>query len=446
MDNLQIAQQDRDRLAALQTARAFWPNASPDAVMNNLIDRLQNVSLTTPAPPRPTRVPEKQRVFTTDQERTAYILQREANTSRSLVNAVQNITAMTLRDDKRLEDLRPTQAAAFAALTDLLQQNVRTIKENKTLISQMVNPNIGRSKQTLDLPVLVPAPIGHKPHHLVMNTSTLKDNIIVFNPMDPNADVVRTWDQIKQYGTKLFFTEEDYITAWTKVTSSDTLQQLHNMIHSKYSLAKIFKFWEELYSKTRSITDQQEIIDSFQRKKKEALVAAMLRVTVDIDQMEYAEDPAAWNGIRDKQRRDILMKIILPETFSYLRRQREAYEKNGYLLKVDEMIQEGRTFKQSYNYVPQKDYPEHVQIPSANNSIMPILSWNPRGNFQNKPQPMIVDQPIHQPIQRFTQPPPAIVINPQQQQQRGQTTSKQPYDKNCQQSQQSRSGSNGSSR
>jgi hypothetical protein len=156
----------------------------------------------------------------------------------------------------------------------------------------------------------------------------------------------------------------------------------------------------------------------------------MLRVTVDINQMEYAENPAAWNGIRDKQCRDVLMKIILMETFSYLRSRREAHEKNGYLLKVDEMIQEVHTFEQSYNYVPQKDYPEHAHVLSANNSIMPIHSWNPRGNFQNKPQPMEVDPLSHQPAQRFTQPPPAIVVNPQQQQQRGQTSSKPPYDRN----------------
>ena len=91
------------------------------------------------------------------------------------------------------------------------------------------------------------------------------------------------------------------------------------MIHSKYSLARILKFWEELYSKTRSITDQQEIIDYFRRKKKEPLIAAMLRVTVDMDHMEYAEDLADWTGIRDKHRCDVLMRIILPETFSYLR-------------------------------------------------------------------------------------------------------------------------------
>jgi hypothetical protein len=79
------------------------------------------------------------------------------------------------------------------------------------------------------------------------------------------------------------------------------------------------------------------------------------------------------------------------------------------------MIQEAHTFKQSYNYVPQKDHPEHAHVPSANNSIMPILSWNPRGNFQNKPQAMEVDPPLHQSAPRFTQPPPPIVVQPQQQ-------------------------------
>jgi hypothetical protein len=58
----------------------------------------------------------------------------------------------------------------FTQLTELLQQNARTIKENETLINPMVNPNLGRSKQTLDSPVLVPAPHGHKPNHSVMNT------------------------------------------------------------------------------------------------------------------------------------------------------------------------------------------------------------------------------------------------------------------------------------
>jgi hypothetical protein len=69
--------------------------------------------------------------------------------------------------------------------------------------------------------------------------------------------------------------------------------------------------------------------------------------------MEYCKDLAAWNGILNKQRRNVLMRIIPPETFSYLRSRQVAHEKNGYLLKVDNMIQESHTFEQSYNYVLQ---------------------------------------------------------------------------------------------
>ncbi len=38
-DNLRVAEQERDWLAALQQARQLRPDARPEPVMNNLIDR-----------------------------------------------------------------------------------------------------------------------------------------------------------------------------------------------------------------------------------------------------------------------------------------------------------------------------------------------------------------------------------------------------------------------
>jgi hypothetical protein len=160
-DNLRAAEQEWDRLAALQQAWQLQPDTWPDPVMNNLIDILQNVSISMPVAAPPARVPEKQRVFSTDQERTAFMLQREANNLRSIVQAVQSITTIALAADQWVEDLRTAQAEAFAQLTEPLQQNVRTIKENETLINQMVNPILGSSKQTLDPPILAPAPHGN---------------------------------------------------------------------------------------------------------------------------------------------------------------------------------------------------------------------------------------------------------------------------------------------
>jgi hypothetical protein len=46
------------------------------------------------------------------------------------------------------------------------------------------------------------------------------------------------------------------------VDKSHVQQRITTVAHSKYSPAQILKLWKEFYSKTRSITDQQEIIDS----------------------------------------------------------------------------------------------------------------------------------------------------------------------------------------
>jgi hypothetical protein len=73
--------------------------------MNNLIARVQNASISMPAAAPPARVPDKQRVFTTDQERTAFMLQQEANNSRSILQAVRSITTIALAADQRVEDL-----------------------------------------------------------------------------------------------------------------------------------------------------------------------------------------------------------------------------------------------------------------------------------------------------------------------------------------------------
>jgi hypothetical protein len=108
-------------LAALQNARQLLPNAQPDLVMNNLIDGLQNAPIFVPPGALPAHVPDKQHVFTTDQERTALMLQREANNSRSIVQFVQSITAITSGADHCVKDLQPAQVEAFTELTELPQ-------------------------------------------------------------------------------------------------------------------------------------------------------------------------------------------------------------------------------------------------------------------------------------------------------------------------------------
>ena len=440
-------QRERDRYKHLNTVRtaAEAQNAPLDLPMDDIVAKLQKATLQ--QPPRPTLAPvtpattpkaHTPKVFTTDQERTAFMLQKETDQSNNIVTAISNFAQLAF-DGQQERDLRPQQLLALRALTSLLETNTKTINSNEKILQQMVNPNIGKSKQSLDFPIFEETPARHVRHYSVMLASTLKDNIAPFDPDDPHhSDIVLTWDQMKKYGNKHFFDEEDYVEAWGKVTKGEAQQQLYNMIQSKYNLEKILLFWEELYSKHRSITEQQEVIDNFQRKKKESLIAVMLRVTVMIDQMEYAEDPQAWPGIRDKQRRDVLVRVITPNTSMFLKSRREAHERNGYLMKVDEMIQEAHNFEQAHGQVPQTTYPDRTQMSLTTAQMMQIAAWNPKPNW-TKPTPMDVDGATAPP-KRFMTPPPSTTTPPpqqQNQQQRGRTPDKygKPYDKNRQKSQ-----------
>ena len=100
-----------------------------------------------------------------------------------------------------------------------------------------------------------------------MKTTILRDNIEPFEIEVPTCDSVQTWTKMTVYGLKNFFSKQYYIKAWSKVTKGEALQQFNNMVLSKYNFNQMLKYWEELYRKHRSITEQQEIIDTFIQNK-----------------------------------------------------------------------------------------------------------------------------------------------------------------------------------
>ncbi len=448
----QLHRQDQElgQFRALEAARGLQPPLQlrgPPPDVDDLITRLNRACLT-PAPvPAPADTPVTPKLFTTDQERTAHMLQNDTEVSRSIIHAVTSMAKATFAG-RQPADLQAEQAAEFNNITELLKTHAVKIQRNEAMLGRLINPQVGKSKQTLDPPVIRAPPHDYRRHHTVMQTTILRDNIEPFEIEVPTCDIVRTWTKMKDYGMKNHFSEQDYIEAWSKVTKGEALQQFNNMVLSKYNLNQMLKFWEELYSKHRSITEQQEIIDAFIRNKSEALKAAMLRVTVIIDQMAYAEDPLAWPGVRDKQRRDVLMRIVTDNTLCFLKAQRESLENTGYLMKVDEMIHEAHNFEQLYNEVPKQPMPihRHVPIPSNGMQIYGLNVFNqkpfwPRNNGQGQ---METDQQQQQLPQQFSQPPPQQGQRQWEQKQqqghlRGRTPDKRQFDKN-------RSGSKSPSR
>jgi hypothetical protein len=97
------------------------------------------------------------------------------------------------------------------------------------------------------MPTYDAPPVTYRRHHMVMNGSSIRDNVGIFNPKSSTADIYRTWKNLRKYGMQNYFTEEDYIEAFTKVVEGEAVGQLDNMITSNFNLEKILKFWAGIY-------------------------------------------------------------------------------------------------------------------------------------------------------------------------------------------------------
>ena len=171
-------QQEIGKLQALQNARQLQPPtlAHPavlvnDAEVKDLIGRLNRVTVTPPpAIPAPATTALKPKVFTTDQEQTAYMQQKETEQTRSLVTAISSIAKVSLAGHLH-RDLGPEQTEEFEKLTNVIANSIASIRQNELIHGQMINPNVGKSKQTLDAPTILRAPADYRRHHTVMQTT-----------------------------------------------------------------------------------------------------------------------------------------------------------------------------------------------------------------------------------------------------------------------------------
>jgi hypothetical protein len=197
----------------------------------------------------------------------------------TLTNSMQ----MMLVDKRTTAELTNKEKESVTRLTRLNEnaaQSIADLEQRKKSVikSQYKDPHI------LQMPTFDAPPSTCRRHHMVMNGSSIRDNVGIFNPKSSTADIYRTWKNLQKYGMQKYFTEEDYIKAFTKVVEGEAVGQPDNMITSNFNLEKILKFWAGIYGGKRNLQTERAQIQNFQRKKNEHLRSAMLRAAVIIEQ------------------------------------------------------------------------------------------------------------------------------------------------------------------
>ena len=167
---------DKNSFKLMKQPVAYSNQLSYD--VDDLIARLNQACLTPAPAPVTADTPVTLKLFTTDQDRTAYILQNNMEVSRSIIDAIKTMAKAT---------------------------NAAKIQRNEAILGRLINPQVGKSKQTLDPPVIWAPPHDYHRHHTVKQTMILRDNIEPFEIEVPTCDIVRTWTKMKDYGLKNFF-------------------------------------------------------------------------------------------------------------------------------------------------------------------------------------------------------------------------------------------------
>jgi hypothetical protein len=204
---------------------------------------------------------------------------------------------MMLVDKRTTAELTNREKKSVTRLTRLIEnaaQSIADLEQRKKSVTESQN----KDPRTLQMPTYDAPPATYRHHHMVMNGSSIRDNVGIFNPKSSTADIYRTWKNLQKNGMQNYFTEEDYIEALTKVIEGKAVGQLDNMITSNFNLEKILKFWVGIYGGKRNLQTERAQIQNFQRKKNEHLRSAMLRAAVIIEQFAPQYDITAWPAIQ----------------------------------------------------------------------------------------------------------------------------------------------------
>jgi hypothetical protein len=232
------------------------PNAK---TADDELSRLLKRAAITPAPraPPPLRNILSQettaiRPYNTEYGRIALDIDRQLNDQMVLRETLTNSMQMMLVDKRTTAELTNREKESVTRLTRLMENAAQSIADLEQRKKSVIESQY-KDPRTLQMPTYDAPPATYRRHHMVMNGSSIRDNVGIFNPKSSTADIYRTWKNLRKYGMQNYFTEEDYIEAFTKVVEGEAVGQLDNMITSNFNLEKILKFWAGIYGGKRNL-------------------------------------------------------------------------------------------------------------------------------------------------------------------------------------------------
>jgi hypothetical protein len=261
---------------------------------------------------------------------------------------VQHIAAMRMMQQSSGMDMSSVINPAMAQAQDMaiqLQRSKEQMEKVKTL-SRVFNAEI-------PLPVIKLPPPGVHRRGDGPNLKYIEKRVPVFDPeKDANACFKIFMEDLNEIAHEQYFTEGDWRALFDCLLRGEPRYEYKQCLRNGKSFQDIVKHLGKMYTKKKSIEDEQREVDNFTRKPKEELIKAMSRYETQISKLRYLYDDHIFPSILQSKLEQGLMAMVSAKTKQHLVMKNTEALLTGAPLQFEDLLKQAEKFEKTYNEIP----------------------------------------------------------------------------------------------
>jgi len=214
-----------------------------------------------------------------------------------------------------------------------------------------------------------------------LQAKNIKYVVDSFDPdKNPDQDFGAVWRKILMHTNNLRLDEAAYKDILTIVVQGSAAHVLFELIMEEKPLHQILQTFSDLYTKSKTIIDHMNDLNSFKRKSSETIVTAMRRARVMAERVRHLWPTALWeNGKRLEILTSILKQIIDIKTRKHLEYEEMKYLKTGTILEYKAILDIVETYETTNDLIPAQSNPLTINVCTG----VPTISYQCEPQLRN---------------------------------------------------------------
>jgi hypothetical protein len=149
-----------------------------------------------------------------------------------------------------------------------------------------------------------------------------------------------------------YFTEGDWRALFDCLLRGEPRYEYKQCLRNGKPFQDIVKHLGKMYTKKKSIEDEQKEVDNFTRKPKEELIKAMSRYETQITKLRFLYDDHIFPSILQSKMEQGLMAMVSAKTKQHLVMKNTKALLTGAPLQFEDLLKQAEKFEKTYNEIP----------------------------------------------------------------------------------------------